>query len=216
MKILIVFAHPESASFCGALGRQAVQSLSALGHGVVVSDLYADGFDPRGGPHDFTHASDHPFNYQTEQRRAAGGCTFARDIAEQQRRVIECDALLLNFPMWWYGPPAILKGWIDRVLAAGFAYDRDRKYATGPLAGRAGMVTVTTGSPAERYTDAGDRPFLTMDQLLLPLQAGLFHYTGMKTVDPFVAYAAGQVDAGRRKACLADYHAHLTQNFGAG
>lgn len=101
------------------------------------------------------------------------------------------------------------------MLAAGFAYDRDRRYATGPLAGRAGMLTVTTGSPAERYTDAGDRPFVTMEQLLLPIQKGLFHFVGMTAAEPFVAYSAARVDDARRAIYLDQYRAHLARQFGA-
>lgn len=214
MRVLIVFAHPEGASFSAALKEMAMSSLTGLGHTVVVSDLYAERFDPSGGPRDFVHRPASPFDYQEEQRRGAREGTFASGIAEQQHRVLACDVLMLNFPMWWYGPPAILKGWVDRVLAAGFAYDRDRRYETGPLAGRAGMLTVTTGSPPERYTDGGDRPFLTMEQLLLPLQKGLFHYVGMKAVEPFVAYSAARVDDARRVRYLAEYRAHLEKHFG--
>lgn len=214
MRVLIVFAHPERASFSAALKDAAVETLAGLGHVVAVSDLYAEGFDAVGGQRDMAHRPASPFDYQEEQRRASRDSTFATDIAERQREVFACDVLMLNFPMWWYGPPAILKGWIDRVLAAGFAYDRDRRYATGQLAGRAGMLTVTTGSPPERYTDVGERSFLTMEQLLRPLQKGLFHFVGMKGVDPFVAYSAGRVDDARRARYLDEYRAHLAREFG--
>lgn len=216
MRVLIVFAHPERASFSAALKGAAVETLAGLGHAVAVSDLYAEGFDAVGGPGDIVHRPAAPFDYQEEQRRAVRDGTFVTDISERQRQLLACDALMLNFPMWWYGPPAILKGWIDRVLAAGFAYDRDRRYATGPLAGRAGMLTVTTGSPPERYTDVGERPFLTMEQLLRPLQKGLFHFVGMKAVDPFIAYSAARVDGARRAHYLDEYRARLAREFGSG
>lgn len=214
MKVLLVFAHPEPASFCGALRDVATGTLTGLGHEVVVSDLYRQGFDPAGGARDFLHGSSTPFVYQEEQRHAAREGTFAPDIAAEASRLLACDLLMLNFPFWWYGPPAILKGWIDRVLAAGFAYDRGRAYETGALAGRAGLLTVTTGSPPERYSTGGAAPFATMEQLLLPLQEGLFRYVGMKAVEPFVAYSAARVDDARRQRYLAEYRAHLERHVG--
>jgi len=110
VRVLVVFAHPEPASFSAALKDVAVETLTRLGHTVVVSNLYAEGFNPVGGPDDVVHAPSCPFDYQGEQRRAASGGTFAPDIAERQRQVLGCDVLMLSFPMWWYGPPAILKG----------------------------------------------------------------------------------------------------------
>src|SRR5690606_8883498 len=88
MRTHLVFAHPERHSFCGAMMDAACDELHALGHDVVVSDLYADGFDAVGGPGDFTAPiGGVPFHYQSEQRHAHRTGGFAPDIAREQDRV---------------------------------------------------------------------------------------------------------------------------------
>lgn len=214
MNILIVFAHPEPRSFCGALKDVAVETLTGLGHQVTVSDLYVQGFDPAGGRGDFVHAlADGPFVYQAEQRRAYAESSYAPDVAAEQAKVLASDVVMLNFPLWWFGPPAILKGWIDRVMSVGFAYDSDRRFENGALKGRRGMVSVTTGSPAERFTDGGGRAYASVETTLLPLQHGLFAYVGMDTLAPFVAFAPGRASDAARRQCLDDYAAHLARAF---
>src|ERR1700736_2528074 len=123
MRVLIVHAHPEPASFNMALTRAATDALRDAGHEVVLSDLYAERFDPAAGRHDFTTvAAPSPFHYQSEQAYAAEHGGFAAEIRREQERVLGADLLILQFPLWWGAPPAILKGWFERVLAYGFAY----------------------------------------------------------------------------------------------
>lgn len=215
MNVLIVFAHPEPESFSGALKDVAVTTLRECGHDVVVSDLYRDGFSPVGDRHDFSHASEAPFVYQAEQRRAHREASYCASIASEQAKLSAADLVMFNFPLWWFGPPAILKGWIDRVMSVGFAYDSDRRFEDGGLSGRKGLLTVTTGSPAERFVKDGARAYAPMDETLLPLQKGLFPYVGMTGLEPFVAYAAARVDPATRTRYLADYRAHLEAQIGA-
>lgn len=215
MNILIVYAHPEPESFSGALKDVAVATLSAAGHSVEVSDLYRQRFSPVGDREDFDHATDSPFVYQAEQRRAHREASYCDAISLEQDKLLAADLLMLNFPLWWFGPPAILKGWIDRVMSVGFAYDSDRRFEDGGLKGRRGLITVTTGSPAERFVSGGARAYAPMDDTLLPLQKGLFHYVGITGLAPFVAYAAARVAPPVRERYLADYRRHLEQQIGA-
>ncbi|HEV2512134.1 NAD(P)H-dependent oxidoreductase [Bosea sp. (in: a-proteobacteria)] len=215
MNILIVFAHPEPESFCGALKDVAVSTLSAAGHAVVVSDLYRQGFSPVGDHRDFDHPTDAPFIYQAEQRRAHREGSYCEPIAAEHAKLMAADVVMFNFPLWWFGPPAILKGWIDRVMSVGFAYDSDRRFEDGGLQGRRGLITVTTGSPAERFVKDGARAYAPMDETLLPLQKGLFHYVGMTGLDPFVAYAAARVEPQTRARYLAEYRVHLEKQIDA-
>ncbi|MBK1836544.1 NAD(P)H-dependent oxidoreductase [Azospirillum sp. YIM B02556] len=215
MNVLIVFAHPEAHSFCGALKDTAVERLTALGYTVEVSDLYRQGFSPIGGPADFRHElADGPFNYQTEQRRAHANGSYANDVATEQAKVARADLLMLNFPLWWFGPPAILKGWIDRVLSVGFAYDSDRRFDRAPLRGRKGMVTVTTGSPVERFTAGTPRAYASVEDTLMPLQKGLFGYIGLEPIPPFLAFAPARSPEEDRQALLRHYAEHLTAAAG--
>src|SRR5687767_12931505 len=115
MNVLIVHAHPEPLSFNAALTTAATAALRAAGHVVTVSDLYAEHFDPVAGRHDFLQtANPERFHYQTEQAHAAANRSFAPDLAREQARLLAADLLVLQFPLWWGAPPAILKGWLDR------------------------------------------------------------------------------------------------------
>lgn len=109
--VLIVYAHPEPKSFNAALCARAASALTAAGHDVTVSDLYGEGFDPLAGRHDFTTVADPDrFHYQTEQAHAARHGGFSAELAREQARVEAADLLVLQFPLWWGGVPAILKG----------------------------------------------------------------------------------------------------------
>ena len=137
MHVLLVYAHPEPASFNGALRDAIVGETVASGHSVDVSDLYAQGFDPVAGRGDFMHAADDAlFHYQSEQTAAALSDGFVPDLAREQDRLRRADLLILQFPLWWGGPPAILKGWFDRVAAYGVAYADGTRFDTGLFRGR--------------------------------------------------------------------------------
>ena len=192
MKALIVYAHPEPTSFNGALKDRAVACLESAGHEVAVSDLYADGFDPRAGRHDFVEVCNpERLDYQVEQEHATHKAAFAPDLEREHERLMWCDLLVVQYPLWWFGTPAILKGWIDRVLAYRRFYDLKHRFATGVLKGRHGILSVTTGGTVERFSPSG--VFGEIDQYLKPMQFGMLEYLGMEAHDPFVTYAASRV-----------------------
>ena len=192
MKVLIVHAHPEPRSFNGALTQVAVATLSGAGHEVVVSDLYAMGFDPVAGPGEFTDRVDEDyFRLDREQTHAHDTATTAADLLVEQRKLAAADLLVLQFPMWWFGPPAILKGWFDRVLARGFAYLPGHKYDTGHLHGKLAIVSVTTGTSADTY--AADGIDGAIHDILWPVHNGVLRYTGFDVAAPFVTHMPGRL-----------------------
>ena len=135
MKCLVVVAHPLRDSLCHALAERAIGALRAAGHEVVVEDLCAD-FDPRLGA--VERAS-----YYAPQYEAAA-------VRGEVDRLLAAQGLVLCFPTWWFGFPAVLKGWFDRVWAPGVAYD----HATdlGPIRPRLHrlrrtLAITTLGSP---------------------------------------------------------------------
>jgi NAD(P)H dehydrogenase (quinone) len=209
MKILIVHAHPEPRSFNGALKDRAVEVLAAAGHLVEVSDLYAAGFNPVAGAGDYTGERADP-NYLSiprEQTRAVETGTQAAEIRAEQDKLAAADLLILQFPIWWFGMPAILKGWADRVFARGFAYLPGRKYDTGLFRGKLAMVCATTGTSADTYAPDGiDGDILAV---LWPLHNGLLRYCGFEVLEPFVAYMPARIGAEGRRACLDTYAARL-------
>lgn len=208
MHVLIVHAHPEPASFNGALTRRAVEALTRTGHTVTVSDLYAEGFDPVAGRHDFTEmAETGRFHYQTEQAHAAKTGTFSAELAREQARVAEADLLVLQFPLWWGSPPAILKGWCERVLAYGFGYVDGARFDNGLFRGRRALMSVTTGGTPERFSAGGS--YGEIGQVLYPVKHLLLAYMGYAVEEPFVAYAAPRISDEERAGYLDAFEQRL-------
>lgn len=213
MHVLVVYAHPEPGSFTGALKDRAVEALTRAGHVVEVSDLYAEGFNPVAGRHDFTSAANpERFHYQTEQEFAALSGTFAEDVSREQQRLEAADLLVLQFPLWWGGPPAILKGWCERVLAYGFAYVDGRRFDTGLFKGRHAIFSVTTGGTPERFSAEG--VYGEIERVLYPVERLLLQYMGFEVLPPFVAYGAPRVDDALRQTYLDAWEARILEAAG--
>jgi NAD(P)H dehydrogenase (quinone) len=204
MRVLIVYAHPEPHSFNGALKDLAVEVLTQAGHQVRVSDLYAMHFQPTGGPGDFTTPSlAGPFRYQAEQAAAK----FTPELQSEIDKVAWCDMLIFQCPMWWFSLPAILKGWVDRVFAFGFAYDRSCAYDTGLFRGKRAMLSLTTGSPAAAFGPQARHG--SIEDLLLHVNRGMFYFVGMEVLPPFVAYGAPRGTPEERAGYLKAYRERL-------
>ncbi len=199
--ILIVTAHPEQSSFNHALTDGAATALRAAGHDVVLSDLYADNFGATSGPGDFTVRADADrFHHQTEQTNAVRNKSFAPDIAREQAKLAAADLVIFQFPLWWGGPPAILKGWLDRVLAYGFAYVDGYRFNTGLFRGRHAVLSVTTGGTSARFNEEG--VYGPIEQLLRPIQRGALEYMGFEVAPPFVCYGAPRMSDEDRQTHL--------------
>ena len=108
MRALVVYCHPKETSFTAAVRDVVTDRLAAAGAEVRLRDLYAEGFDPRMTAHDLDIYED----------EAVNGAAFAAEIADLRW----CDTLIFVYPTWWYGLPAVLKGWLDRVLVPGVAF----------------------------------------------------------------------------------------------
>lgn len=202
MKVLIVLAHPEPASFNHALAGAMAAALRDAGHEVAVSDLYADGFDPVAGRHDFTTTADPArFHYQSEQALAAREGGFCPQLAREQARLAAADLVILQYPLWWGGVPAIMKGWFDRAMAYGFAYVDGARFGTGLFKGRRAMVSVTTGGPPQRFTDEGG--YGDIEKALWQVQHLMLGYMGYDVASPMVSWAAPRVDDAGRAGYLA-------------
>lgn len=210
MNVLILYAHPSPDSFNAALRDAAADEARSLGHEVRISDLYAENFDAVGGARDFV-APENPetFHYQSEQRAAALNDGFVADIAREQEKLRWADCLILQFPIWWGGPPAIVKGWIDRVCAYGVAYADGTRFATGLFRGRRSLISVTTGGSERRFSDAGE--YGDIDAVLWPIQRLFLGYMGYDLVPPHVCYAAPRVDAAARADQIAKLRARVRQ-----
>jgi NAD(P)H dehydrogenase (quinone) len=202
MNVFIVYAHPEPTSFNAAMKNTAVATLTTLGHTVEISDLYAMGWNPVAGPADIVgpHADPGRFSLAREQTAAMEKGTIAPDIAAEQEKLERANFVVLQFPVWWFGMPAILKGWADRVFARGFAYLPGRKYDTGMFKGKLAMIAATTGTSADTYAPDGiDGDILTV---LWPIHNGLLRYTGFDVLPPHIAYMPAREDEATRRTQL--------------
>ncbi|MBO1325776.1 NAD(P)H-dependent oxidoreductase [Acetobacter sp. TBRC 12305] len=209
MNVLIVYAHPEPKSYNGAMKDIAVRTLLEQGHVVTVSDLYAMNFSPVLGVGDFPEGLQDPscLNLAKEQTYAYEAGTLSADIRAEQEKLRQADLVIFQFPIWWFGMPAIMKGWADRVFARGFAYSAGRKYDTGLFRGKTAMVAATTGTSADTYAPDGiDGDILSV---LWPVHNGLLRYTGFDVISPFIAYMPGRMTEHMRTARLEEYRQRL-------
>ena len=204
MRVFIVHAHHEPKSFNGALTRKATSILAAAGHEVVVSDLYAIGFNPVSDRRNFTTTKDPNYLHQQAEEIHAGEKEgFAADIKAEMDKLSWCDALVLQFPLWWFGLPAILKGWVDRVFAMRWAYGAGRYYDRGPFAGKRAMCSVTVGNIAPAYSDSGMNG--SISSILFPINHGILYFTGFSVIEPFVIYAPRRISHEERENALQRY-----------
>jgi NAD(P)H dehydrogenase (quinone) len=208
MNVLIVFAHPERRSFSAALKNQAVETLRAQGHEVVVSDLYAMGWSPALGPADFEERADERYlDLSREQEHAFAKSRHTDDVKREQDKVAAADLVLFHFPVWWFSMPAMLKGWVDRVFSRGFAYSTGRKYESGHFKGKKAMLCLTTGTASTLYEANGiDGDLL---HVLWPIHNGILAYTGFTVLPPFAAWMPARVSQDERDAYLAAYAKRL-------
>ena len=201
MKILLVFAHPEPRSLNGALRDVAIQELRAQGHEVRVSDLYAERWKSEVARADFPLlAPDARLIPVAASKNAFEANALTEDVRAEIEKLLWADVLILQFPLWWFTMPAILKGWVDRVFAYGFAYGVGEhsdqrwgdRYGEGSLAGKRAMLIVTAGGWEEHYSTRGVNG--SIDDLLFPINHGILYYPGYDVLPPFVIYRVDRLD----------------------
>ena len=182
MNVLIVLAHPEPQSFNGALTGVAEETFAARGDTVRVSDLYAKRFEPDEHARHFPQRKNPKrFDAQTEQRFNNKQGTLPADVRREIDDVLWADFVMFQFPLWWFGLPAILKGWMDRVFAYGALYAGTRRFHTGVCVGKRAMLSVTAGSPAEACAHDGREGDTRL--ILWPIHYAL-HYVGFAVLEP--------------------------------
>jgi NAD(P)H dehydrogenase (quinone) len=208
MQILIVHAHEEQHSFNASMKNLAVRTFEGEGHKVVVSDLYQMAFKAVADGNDFLERRDkHYLKRQLEEKAAFELGTHAHDIVLEQEKLLAADLVILQFPLWWFSMPAILKGWVDRVMSMGFAYGGGKWYDQGGLKGRRAMLALTTGGPESSYSEFGISG--PMDQILYPIQHGILYFCGLEVLPPFVAWGPAHRTDTERMAMLEAYRQHL-------
>ncbi len=157
MRTLVIYCHPRPDSFCAAVRDAVVAAQTSAGHEVRVVDLHAEGFDPVLG------AEEH-CNYQDE-------AVNQRPVAREVERLRWAESLVFVYPTWTYGLPAMLKGWLDRVMVPGVAFlmparegetirpnlQHIRKIAAISTCGASWWLTTLVGSPGRKTLLRGVR-----------------------------------------------------------
>lgn len=160
MHALIIVAHPEPGSLSHGIAAQLAEGLIGQGHSFEIADLAAEGFDPR-----FTAA-----DLAVHRRQAPPPA----DVAAEQARIDRADALLMVYPVYWWSMPGLLKGWIDRVFANGWAFDYgpDAKLVKKLRHLRVHLVAIA-GADARTYARHG-----YFGAMKTQIDHGIFDYCG--------------------------------------
>lgn len=140
MHVLTVLDHPNPAAFSAAVARQFIAGATAAGHTAELADLHAEGFDPRWSMADI---------------QGDAGETLPEDVRREQARIARADALCLVFPLFWWGMPAMTKGWVDRVWSWGWAYDQLDDPDLSLQRPRTGVLLIAAGARSDEMADAG-------------------------------------------------------------
>ena len=187
MNHLVITCHPRPSSFTRAIADTVEAVSEALGHETKSRDLYALGFEP------VLRATD---------LDALTAGNLPPDVRHEQEFLLWADILTLVYPVWWAGMPALLKGYVDRVLCPGFVFERLGSPASGPLAGKKVLIFNTTGAPSSFYADQG------MHQAMSTItDTGIFEVCGMEVLHH--AFFGGVTTVGdeKRRSYLANVEA---------
>jgi putative NADPH-quinone reductase len=150
MKVLVILAHPSQTSFNHAIASTCISALREIGHEVIFHDLHAEHFDPLLPSSEF-----------------ARGAGLPAGIQRHCDEVSQADAILVVHPNWWGQPPAILKGWVDRVIRPGVAYeflegDKGEGIPHGLLKAKWAIVFNTSNTVASREESVFGDPLETI------------------------------------------------------
>lgn len=208
MRVFIVFAHAEPRSFNGALYQTACDTLRSCRHTVDTSDLYQMKFDPVSDRRNFTTVKEpNYFKQQIEEMHATEVGGFAPDVEAELRKMEACDLMIWQFPLWWFGLPGILKGWVDRVFAMGRTYGGEHFYENGVFKGKRALVSVTTGGPGDVYVKGGWNG--DIHAILRPIHRGMFRFVGFDVLAPNIVYSPVRISDQDRKAALETWSRRL-------
>ncbi len=182
MRVLIVYAHPNSNSFNHAMLEHCSLGLQEAGHEVRVKDLYAENFDPV---------------LRAEDLAVLQTGVIPDKIKHEQEALLWAEGLVFIYPLWWFDRPAILKGWFDHVLTNGTAFEYSRQGVKGLLKHQRALVLITAGGSEDffRKTDA--------EHLIYrPVTDGTLAFCGLDDVHHRIYYSVPGLSEQARTAIL--------------
>lgn len=215
--ILVVYAHPEPTSLTRQFVKETVQTLEQQGHTVLQSDLYGMRWKAIFDESDFpSRINKDRLDFIQESGHVYANGQQTRDVANEQRKLLAADIVIFHFPLWWFGMPAILKGWIDRVYAYGFSYgykgEGNRyRYGDGILKGKLALLSVMVGGPTEDYAPRGING--PLDELLFPITHGALFFPGFDVLPTHAVYGTGKLEIGVAEKEFAAWRSRLKHLF---
>ena len=210
MKVFVVYWHPEPQSFNGAMFRTACEALAVAGHEVRTSNLREMGFDPVSSRKNFATVKDpNYFKQQIEEMHATEMNSFSAEIVFEMEKIEWCDLMIWQFPLWWFGLPAVLKGWVDRVFAMGRIYNFEHIYGTCFFRGKRALLSLTTGGPEEAYREGGFNGDIAA--ILRPIHRGMLQFVGFDVLAPQIVYAPVRMTDEQRQHYMTAYAKRLKE-----
>ncbi|KAM3918230.1 NAD(P)H dehydrogenase [quinone] 1-like isoform 2-T2 [Leptodactylus fuscus] len=206
---LIVLAHQERTSFNYAMKEAAQAALKKKGWTVLVSDLYDMKFNAVLSRNDITGKPKEPsmFKYGAETLVAWKEGRLSKDIREEQKKVEKADLIIFQFPLYWFGLPAIMKGWVERVFSIGFAYSFQTMYSEGPFKNKKALLSFTTGAPESMTSSKGINGDINV--ILWPMQNGILNFCGFNVLEPQISYAVAHIPEEARIGILKSWEKRL-------
>lgn len=190
MHVLTVLDHPNPTSFSAAVAQRFMEGAQAAGHTVELADLHAEGFNPLWSMEDIER--------DAQARDPA-------DVVAEQARIERADALCLVFPLFWWGMPSMMKGWVDRVWTWGWAYDQLDDPNRSLLRPRTGVLLVPAGARSDEMDAAGYKAALETVWM-----NGTFGYFGLSPRRLEVLNGSSGSDARRQALLDRSYDAGFT------
>lgn len=208
MKILYVYAHPNPKSYNDMLKQSALDTFAELKCDIQISDLYADQYNAIASWEDFNEPrASLPSQYFLAQQQAFNDNHLAEDIIREMKKLDWADHIIFQFPLWWFSTPAILKGWFDRILIKGFAYDVGKVFEKGLLCGKTASLVVSTQSPEAAYQVEGVHG-ATIDTFLHHIHHTM-RFVGIEPGQPFVTYGAFNLNPEQETKLQQEFHDYL-------
>ncbi len=167
MKVLIIYAHPREKSFNQAILKRAESVLAELRQNVKIRDLYALGFNP---------------SLSADDQNQLDQGIIPPDIKAEQEFISWAEYIIVIHPIWWFGMPAIMKGYIDRVMISGFAYVYEENQMKGLLDDKKVLLINTTGTPELMMEKKGITKVLQAS-----IDKGIYEFCGMEVEHLFLA-----------------------------
>ncbi|MBL42331.1 MAG: hypothetical protein CMM49_06725 [Rhodospirillaceae bacterium] len=202
MNFYIILAHPESKSFNSSIANELRVFLENKGHKVKFNDLYKNNFNPLLSRENFSNQSDTDLvQFPKAQLDSIINNTTSSDIEYEHKNIQWSDIIILQFPLWLYGMPAILKGWCDRVLSEGFAHQPSKNlwFDKSLLNKKKILLSITTNGKRETYSSKGRHGSINI--ILWPI-INAFAFSGINIIKPFISFDVIRCGQIQRKSMI--------------